>query len=158
MRCERPLNPTSIQDGTNHDRPAFRTYGVRVPALIVSPWTQRSSVSNVVYDHTSIIKTILLRFCQRADGQIPNMGARVNHANHIGATLSLGTARKPTPLTAYRDVVDRITAWRSEVFRDRILAKPTTSPADPTDLSDLQREVLAAKSELRARGLPEGQP
>jgi phospholipase C len=146
--------PLAAQD----DRPAFRTYGVRVPALIVSPWTERSSVSNVVYDHTSIIKTILLRFCQRADGQIPDMGARVNHANHIGATLSLGTARKPTPLPAYRHVVDRITAWRSEVFRDRILMKPTTSPADPTDLSDLQREVLAAKSELRARGLPEGQP
>jgi hypothetical protein len=44
------------------------------------------------------------------------------------------------------------------VFLDRILMKPTTSPADPSDLNDLQRQVLAAKTELRARGLPEGQP
>ena len=36
--------------------------------------------------------------------------------------------------------------------------KPTTSPTDPSDLSDLQQQVLAAKNELRARGLPEGQP
>ena len=59
---------------------------------------------------------------------------------------------------ARQHVVDQITNWRSQVFRDRILMKPTTSPADPTDLNDLQREVLATKSELRARGLPEGQP
>jgi phospholipase C len=148
------VTPLAAQD----DKPAFRSYGVRVPALIVSPWTERGSVSNVVYDHTSIIKTILLRFCQRTNGQIPDMGARVNHANHIGATLSLGTARKPPSLAARRHAIDHITSWRSQVFRDRILAKPTTSPADPSDLSDLQREVLAAKAELRARGLPEGQP
>ena len=41
------------------DKPAFRTYGVRVPSIVVSPYTARASVSSVVYDHTSIIKTIL---------------------------------------------------------------------------------------------------
>jgi phospholipase C len=147
------IPPPAAQD----DRPAFRSYGVRVPALIVSPWTERGSVSNVLYDHTSIIKTILLRFCRNAQGQIPDMGARVNHANHLGAALSLPTARKPTTLAAYQHAVDRITVWRSEVFRDRIL-KPTTTAADPTDLNDLQQEVLAAKNHLRERGLPEGQP
>jgi phospholipase C len=146
--------PLAAQD----DKPAFRSYGVRVPALIVSPWTERGSVSNVVYDHTSIIKTILLRFCQRTNGQIPDMGARVNHANHIGPTLTLATARKPPSLAARRHAIDNITSWRSQVFRDRIEMKPTTSPTDPSDLSDLQQQVLAAKNELRARGLPEGQP
>ena len=34
--------------------PEFRTYGVRVPSIVVSPWTERASVSNAVYDHTSI--------------------------------------------------------------------------------------------------------
>ena len=65
------------------DKPAFRTYGVRVPALVVSPFTPRASVSNVVYDHTSIIKTILLRFCVK-NGQIPTWaracGARTTWA------------------------------------------------------------------------------
>ena len=40
----------------------FGRYGVRVPALIVSPWIEPGSVSTTVFDHTSIIKTILLRF------------------------------------------------------------------------------------------------
>ena len=139
------------------DRPAFRTYGVRVPALVVSPWTERASVSNVLYDHTSIIKTILLRFCTK-NGQIPDMGARVNNANHLGGTLTLASPRPPTPLQAYRDAVDRITAWRADVFRSRILMEPITDPADPTDLNDLQQQVVAAREKIRAQGLPEGQP
>jgi phospholipase C len=145
--------PPAAQD----DRPAFRTYGVRVPALVVSPWTERASVSNVLYDHTSIIKTILLRFCMK-NGQIPDMGARVAHANHLGSMLTLPTARPPTPLQAYREAVDHITAWRADVFRSRILMEPLTDPADPGELNDLQQQVLAAKRELRRRGLPEGQP
>ena len=53
-------------------QPAFRSYGVRVPALVVSPWSPNADrVSNTVYDHTSIIKTILLRFCQRAEARSP---------------------------------------------------------------------------------------
>ena len=139
------------------DRPAFRSYGVRVPALVVSPFTERASVSNVLYDHTSIIKTILLRFCQK-NGQIPDMGARVNAANHLGATLSLPKARPPTPLQAFREPLEAITAWRADVFRSRMLMEPLSAPADPRELNDLQQQVLAAKRYVRARGLPEGQP
>jgi phospholipase C len=140
------------------DKPAFRTYGVRVPSLVVSPFTARGSVSNVVYDHTSIIKTILLRFCSDANGQIPDMGQRVQFANHLGATLTLPKARKPTNPAAYQYVVDRITSWRSAVFRSRILMEPLTTPADPLELNDLQQQVLAAKKVARAKGLKEGQP
>ena len=34
--------------------------------------------------------------------------------------------------------------------------EPLTEPADPRDLNDLQKQVLAAKKELRRRGLPGG--
>jgi phospholipase C len=139
------------------DKPAFRSYGVRVPALVISPWTERTSVSNVLYDHTSIIKTILLRFCQK-NGRIPDMGARVRHANHLGGTLALAKARPPTPLSAYRDAVERIANWRTDVFRSRVLMEPITDPADPQDLNDLQQQMLAAKKQVRAKGVPEGQP
>ena len=44
----------------------FGRYGVRVPAVIVSPWVEPRTVSNTLFDHTSIIKTILLRFCADA--------------------------------------------------------------------------------------------
>src|SRR4029450_13310984 len=124
---------------------------------VVSPFTPRRGVSTTVYDHTSIIKTILLRFCQK-NGQIPNMGARVANANHLGDLLALSQPRPPTPTQAYRDAVDRLTSWRAEVFRDRLMARATGDPADPADLSDLQQHVLAGDAKVRAEGLPVGQP
>ena len=48
------------------DPDMFGRYGVRIPALIVSPWVEPGSVSNTLFDHTSIMKTILLRFCPEA--------------------------------------------------------------------------------------------
>lgn len=38
------------------DPQMFGRYGVRVPALIVSPWVEPRSVSTTLFDHTSIIK------------------------------------------------------------------------------------------------------
>ena len=36
----------------------FRCYGVRVPAIIVSPWIDKGCVDDTLYDHTSIIATL----------------------------------------------------------------------------------------------------
>ncbi len=52
----------------------FGRYGVRVPAIIVSPWLEPRTVSHTVFDHTSIIKTILLRFCPGALHERPGQG------------------------------------------------------------------------------------
>jgi phospholipase C len=41
---------------------AFDHYGVRVPVFVVSPWSKPDFVSHVVHDHTSILRTIELRF------------------------------------------------------------------------------------------------
>ena len=67
------------------DRPAMRRYGPRVPAIVVSPFVGAQSVSKTVFDHTSIIKTILTRFCAKKDGSIPKMGARVAAAKHLAS-------------------------------------------------------------------------
>jgi phospholipase C len=136
----------------------FKRYGVRVPAIVVSPFTQRGGIGQALYDHTSIVKTILLRFCRDASGKIPDMGERVNNAIHLGALLDLPAARPAEPRSAYQHLIDRLTAWRAEVFRARITGEMGVEAAHPDDLNDLQEEVLAAKQELRKRGLPEGQP
>jgi phospholipase C len=52
----------------------FGRYGVRVPAIIVSPWVEPRTVSSTLFDHTSIIKTILLRFCPQALRERPPAG------------------------------------------------------------------------------------
>ncbi|MBI3249633.1 MAG: hypothetical protein HYZ50_24290 [Deltaproteobacteria bacterium] len=69
------------------DDPRFTRYGVRVPVFLVSPWVIPGQVSHVLFDHTSIIKTILLRFGQNSFSAIMNMGARVANANHLGSAL-----------------------------------------------------------------------
>ena len=128
-----------------------------MPALVVSPFTERASVSDVLYDHTSIIKTILLRFC-KTNGQIPDMGARVRHANHLGSTLALAKARPPTPLKAFREAVDRITSWRADVFRSRVLMEALTTPADPTDLSDCSNRCWQLSENCAPVAYPRASP
>ena len=147
------VQPPAAQD----DSPAFRTYGVRVPALVVSPWTERQSVSNTLYDHTSLIKTILLRFCRRPDGQIPDMGSRVTNANHLGSTLTLPKAREPTPLAAYRHAVDTLTAWRADVFRSRISDAAEPAPRRP-DCSHRPPAGGPRRQARPSRTRPRGRP
>ena len=77
----------------------FAFLGPRVPALVVSPWVEPGAVCNrdVVFDHTSIIKTVLTRFC-RKNGQIPDVSERVAAAPHLGHFLTRSQPRKfPTP-------------------------------------------------------------
>ena len=84
----------------------------RVPALVVSPLVEAGSVAprEPVFDHTSIIKTILLRFCREGD-RIPDMGARVTAAHHLGGLLSRGTAR--ADVASHDAAAARIVSWRS---------------------------------------------
>ena len=58
-------------DGPKDDDPNLTRYGIRVPALIVSPWVAQGQVSHTIYDHTSVLRTILLRFCQTPTTSLP---------------------------------------------------------------------------------------
>lgn len=70
------------------DDPRFTRYGLRVPAFIISPWAAPRTADHVIHDHTSLLATILNRFC--ADGR-PSMGARADHATDISAALVADT-------------------------------------------------------------------
>jgi len=78
------------------ERPEFRQFGVRVPALVISPWVGRQTAygsrEGVVFDHTSILKTILKRFATPTNAPAPKMTARVTAANDLGVLL---TEKKP---------------------------------------------------------------
>jgi phospholipase C len=143
----------------------FGRYGVRVPAIIVSPWIEPRTVSHAVFDHTSIIKTILLRFCPQAlhppgkggrtrGGLGPQYpGLRVIQAGHLGELLTC-TAPRPAPS---RGSLVRQAAART--------AQTGTSQPRPGDkgegdhpLNDLQRRIVAATRELRRRGHPPDTP
>ena len=49
------LGPGDVQAG-------FDMYGVRVPAVVVSPFSRAHFVSHIVHDHTSILRFVELRF------------------------------------------------------------------------------------------------
>jgi len=148
------VSPPPAEDDTF----IFRHYGVRVPAFVVSPWVERGKVSRTTFDHTSIIKTILLRFCQRPNNIIPDMGTRVNHANHLGDILTLASPRPATPLSAFQHLIHRIASWKADVFTGKLLAQAAGLPSGPPKLNELQQGIIKAKAQLRAEGLPPGQP
>ena len=118
-------------------------------------------MSHTVFDHTSIIKTILLRFCpqaldqprpahgRRARGglgpQYP--GLRVAQASHLGGLLARTTPRPAPP----RDTLVRQATARAE----RAAADPTSGDQP---LNDLQQRILAATRELSRRGHPPDSP
>jgi phospholipase C len=146
----------------------FGRYGVRVPALIVSPWIEPGSVSTTVFDHTSIMKTILLRFAPDAlkhptrhrnllsraasAGHPRYLGTRVAQAQDLGELLTRSTPR-PAP--------DRVALVQDAALR--AAARPQDARIDggrqgARQPTDLQIRIAAAARELRRRGHPENQP
>lgn len=59
-------------------------YGVRVPTFLVSPYVEKGGVYKRILDHTSILKTILIRFCGKDSAF---MSDRVNYAFDLGGAL-----------------------------------------------------------------------
>ena len=70
-----------------NDGSGFATYGLRVPALVIGPRV-RKFVCHDFFDHTSLMKTILLRFAQDPEAAIKRMGPRVEQAQHLGIVLA----------------------------------------------------------------------
>lgn len=128
------------------DHPALRRYGPRVPALVISPWIGERQVSATVFDHTSIIKTILARFCRAGNGAVPDMGARVRAAAHLGGLLQEQAARPPIPRADYQQLIDHARAWQEQFAQHAMLATPEGIVAPPQELTDFQQEFLAARA------------
>jgi len=143
------------------DRPAFRQYGVRVPAFVVSPWAEANSVSHIVFDHTSLIKTILLKFCRKAGGSIPDMGARVNNAQHLGVLLTRATPRSAPSIKKIQSLATKVASALAKSKTTALamgLTKQAAGEVVPLPPNDIQIGIQKAREELRKEGLPEGQP
>ena len=65
----------------------FRQLGVRVPAVVVSPWIPKGTVDHTQYDHTSVLRTIENLF------GISSLTARDAAANDVLALLSVPAVR-----------------------------------------------------------------
>jgi phospholipase C len=152
------------------DDPAmFGRLGVRVPAIVVSPWVQPYAASHTVFDHTSIIKTILTRFAPGElskqdqpeafthwleEGHPHYMGKRVAEAQHLGGLL---TEPSPRPAPVRTELVQWLAA-RHAGRAQKLMTEPVSFPAEERLFTDLQRNMIALEQHLRGNGLPPGQP
>jgi phospholipase C len=118
--------------------------------MLVSPWVARGKVVSQLFDHTSIIKTILLRFCRAADGSIPNMGMRVMAANHLGYALTETAPRSAPAKENYQHVVAALAGWHAEQFGARF-QRDHVRTQHPRDLNDFQKGLHRAAQRLPAR-------
>jgi phospholipase C len=111
-----PIAPgkSPVRGGPPDDDATLARYGVRVPAFVISPWVAPKSVSKVVHDHTSVLRTILLRFC--ADGGVPSMGKRTDNANELSPLLSGATPRVGATAPAINVVVPPVAAISPDAF------------------------------------------
>ena len=83
------IPPGAVAPDTNTKDFAFNTLGVRVPAILVSPWVE-ARVEKTVFDHTSFLKYVLDKW------QLPPLTERVSVANSIGVALR-SSKRDDTP-------------------------------------------------------------
>jgi phospholipase C len=123
-----PSHPAINPDGLVSADPPFdfTRYGVRVPAVIVSPWAS-DGVCNDVHDHTSILATLEKRF-----GLAP-LTARDAAANTLegcltAAALRLSAAQAPRNLPR---------AAMALSARERLVTRPGRRP-----LSSYQRALV----------------
>jgi phospholipase C len=151
-------------------RPQYATYGVRVPALIVGPRVRRQVLhapaepepGTAQYDHTSLLKTILLAFARNAGAALGSMPGRVQRAPHLGGVL-LDQAR--TDVDDPRNAGDLIEAWRQAARARRAAMPPEQTPepgtrsaapdgaGQPLVLTDFQADWQKFAMTMRRRGV-----
>jgi phospholipase C len=127
-----PPPPAIAPDAASATSEPFRfdRLGVRVPALLISPWVRKGWVDHQVYDHTSLLATVKALFGLR------EFLTRRDAAAHVLSDASFLPAPRPlddTPASLARLVPDRV-----------------SPPSRPRRLSDLQQSLVALRAALHA--------
>ncbi len=126
-----PSGITGI-DPIHPDGPSFM--GVRVPAFLVSSYVSPHSVSHAVFDHTSILKSILVHNRRKIPRDAFSLfSERVKKAEHIGVALDLDVPGDvpPAPDNLYGSETGVVSSGRNSNYR----------PGQPLDIDDFH-EVL----------------
>jgi phospholipase C len=91
-----PPNHVPSPDGKVAVNPPFdfTRLGVRVPAILVSPWVEKGGIDSTLYEHASLPATVRTLF-----GLPEALTARDKAAKTFEKNLSLSTARHDAPMT-----------------------------------------------------------
>jgi phospholipase C len=151
-------------DGKISETPPFdfTRLGVRVPALLISPWLEKGKIDSTTYDHASVAASVKEIF-----GLPDFLTKRDEAARHFGARdYYLGTARTDTPRTlpvpgdreTYEDYRDLWLGTKrpeelSGAVRDQL------ESMEGTEINDYQRQLLEFITEdVALLPGPEGAP
>ena len=113
-------------------RAEFRHFGPRVPAIVVSPFVQAGAAfgsaqdddPTFLFDHTALIKTILLRF---AGGDFSGLPSRVASSSHLGHVLTEGPPRSAPEMP--QESVEKVADWWAKHIAFRLVHPSATVPA-----------------------------
>ena len=116
---------------------AFDRYGLRVPAIIISPFVPASTVVHDVFDHTSIPATLASVF------QLPGfLTARDAQANTFAHVASLGSPRTDLPISRRRSNAIRFRG-PGERSRSRLVRDILQDAGDGSaELSEFQEDLI----------------
>lgn len=99
--------PATIAPDGNTGEYSFTRLGVRVPAILVSPWVERG-VCKTPFDHTSILRYVCDKWGLAPLGMRTDPAAGAFQAKSLAPELmTLGTAREDTPASIAGSPVPR---------------------------------------------------
>jgi phospholipase C len=114
----------------------FRRFGVRVPAVLVSPLIAPGTVFRpagpVPFDHTSVLKTVEVRW------QLPALTARDAAAPDVGDVLTLSVPRSDDPLASVTVPVS---------------TSPNPAVGLPSHIQQVQAQLVSSLAVHDAQGL-----
>ena len=120
-----PPPATINPDGKTSDGFDFTRLGVRVPAVVVSPYVERGTIDQTVYDHSSLAATLRDLF---------GLGASLTRRDAQAATLLPLLRSRATPRT---DAPAKLARPRETVLEAAAAAR-----SDGTLLSHMQNSLL----------------
>ena len=122
--------PSAFPPDTHAEEYTFDRLGVRVPALLVSPWVKAGVISTIL-DHTSLLKYATEKW------DLGSLGNRTAFANSFGEEFqTLSSPRTDTP---------------SSIAVPQIAPSPALMAGPPTPLSQHQQALIAYAQYLESR-------
>ncbi len=157
-----PQTPGLNTNGFN-----FTNYGVRVPAVIVSPMVRENNIDHTLYDHTSILRTVENMFNTNPK-YLTQRDLRANDFKGLWATTGLRTncinnLPYSTPPTASKAAMAEITEAQAKIDLQPLpesgnligfLHVALKTEIELSDGSDESKEAIIAKfeREVKTRG------
>jgi phospholipase C len=147
--CKVAINPSGDGKVIPADQPGgtgfnFDRLGARVPAIAISAYTPPQTRINSVFEHTSVLSTVVNCFALPKN----QLGLRQAAADDVSAALTLNNARTDKPFIAKPEssLLEDLKAEAHSIFHSRFLG------AKQKPISDLQRSAMHGAALLMQDG------